>query len=314
MRLLELFAGTKSVGRVAEERGWEVFSSDILPEFETDYTADVLDFDLGRVPWVPHVIWASPPCTAFSVASIGKHWTPPPENAPKDDAARLGLAIVSATLEIVDHFAALNPGLLWYMENPCGKLRVLSVVANLPRRVEVTYCQYGDTRMKRTDIWTNDMKWVARPMCAQGASCHESAPRGAKTGTQGLAYVDRSRIPPALCEEVLESAESQIGAGTLYCSDCGDEMVDVDGSPRCVECDDVVEDVPCDHPCSTCVAAVGGPVEDCEGRRWALNADGEVVPLCEVCGAAMKDYEDGDGYCCPACGTDDGSGAYRGAD
>lgn len=273
--LLELFAGTKSVGKVAEERGWAVFSSDIMPEFDTDYTADILAFDPARVPWVPDVIWASPPCQAFSVASIFRHWTPPPENAPKDDGARLGLAIVKATLEIVDHFAALNPRLLWYMENPCGKLRVLPIVAHLPRRVEVTYCQYGDTRMKRTDIWTNDMQWIARPMCGQGDPCHESAPRGCKTtGTQALAYVDRSRIPPELCAEVLESAESQVG-DTLYCSYCNGQMVaDTDGGPVCPDCDGPEYEVPCDHPCDTCLAAVGKPLYDSDGNLWCVGVDG----------------------------------------
>jgi len=76
------------------------------------------------------------------------------------------------------------------------------------RRETVTYCQYGDSRMKPTDIWTNDMGWTPRPMCKNGDSCHTPAPRGSQTGTQGLkGNHERSKIPPQLCEEIIKSIE-----------------------------------------------------------------------------------------------------------
>jgi hypothetical protein len=73
-------------------------------------------------------------------------------------------------------------------------------------RHTVTYCQYGDNRMKPTDIWTNSNVWTPRKPCKNGDSCHISAPRGSRTGTQGLkgAY-ERSKIPELLCKEILES-------------------------------------------------------------------------------------------------------------
>ena len=75
-------------------------------------------------------------------------------------------------------------------------------MADLPRHT-VTYCQYGDSRMKPTDIWTNAYWWQPKPMCKNGAPCHEAAPRGSKTGTQGLCNsVERGRIPPGLFEEI----------------------------------------------------------------------------------------------------------------
>jgi hypothetical protein len=71
------------------------------------------------------------------------------------------------------------------MENPRGMLRKLEVVKDLPRYT-VTYCQYGDTRMKPTDLWGVVPKWSPRPTCKNGDTCHVSAPRGSRTGTQGL--------------------------------------------------------------------------------------------------------------------------------
>jgi hypothetical protein len=35
----------------------------------------ILDFDVTKVPFQPDIIWASPPCTGFSVAAIGHHWS-----------------------------------------------------------------------------------------------------------------------------------------------------------------------------------------------------------------------------------------------
>lgn len=72
-------------------------------------------------------------------------------------------------------------------------------------RHTVTYCQYGDNRMKPTDIWTNCSEWKPKPMCKNGENCHESAPRGSKTGTQGIKGAkDRGVIPPALFYEIFE--------------------------------------------------------------------------------------------------------------
>lgn len=57
--------------------------------------------------------------------------------------------------------------------------------------------------MKPTDIWTNHPNPQFKPPCKYGASCHEAAPRGSKTGTQGLAgSVDRSRIPTRLADHI----------------------------------------------------------------------------------------------------------------
>ena len=67
-------------------------------------------------------------------------------------------------------------------------------------RYTVTYCQYGDERMKPTDIWTNHPAPCFKPRCKNGDPCHVSAPRGARTGTQGLkGSKERSVIPEELC-------------------------------------------------------------------------------------------------------------------
>ena len=69
MKLLELFCGTKSVGKVAEKLDIDTVSLDILPKFNPDVCCNIMDSDYTAYP-KGHFdfIWASPPCTEFSVA------------------------------------------------------------------------------------------------------------------------------------------------------------------------------------------------------------------------------------------------------
>ncbi len=204
MKVLELFAGSRSVGKIAESLGMEVFSSDLI-EFEgIHYPISILDFDVSKVPFQPDVIWASPPCTGFSVAAIGHHWAGGKgAYIPKTETAKLGIELVKKTLEIINHFQPTY----WFMENPRGVLRKLDVVKGLKKN-SVTYCQYGDERMKPTDIWTNSDVWTPKPMCKNGDPCHVAAPRGSRTGTQGRANAyERSKIPADLCLEILKSCK-----------------------------------------------------------------------------------------------------------
>jgi site-specific DNA-cytosine methylase len=208
MNLLELFAGSRSMGRAAEEQGMDVHSTDLIDFGRIDTVGNILAIPIDYwVAMAPDIIHASPPCTSFSVASIGHHWTGGKgAYIPKTQGALIGLALMHRTLEIIE---ACRPK-VWYIENPRGLMRKMPEMQKLPIRHTVTYCQYGDTRMKPTDIWTNCTEWVPRPMCKNGDPCHESAPRGARTGTQGLKGAhDRSKIPHALCAEMIGAAHFQ---------------------------------------------------------------------------------------------------------
>ena len=204
MKTLELFAGSRSFSKVAESYGFKTYTTDNQDFKKINQVCDIFDFDLQKaiesLGGKPDIIWASPPCTYFSVASIGHHWYP--NHTPKTKQAVLGIKIIQETKKIINY---IKPK-YWFIENPRGKLRKLEVVKDLPINT-ITYCSYGDMRMKPTDIWTNFSFWKPRPMCKNGnRECHhQPAPRGSITGTQGLkGSYERSKIPPQLFEELFE--------------------------------------------------------------------------------------------------------------
>ena len=208
MRVLDLFAGLKGWSTPFAERGHEVITVDIDPVFGSTLTADALAMgpNLGRFD----VVLASPPCEAFSVASIGSHWTGGLRAyEPKTPQAHTALALVHWTIAAIE---SMRPTFA-VIENPRGMLRRLGVLDRY-ERVTVTYCQYGEKVMKPTDLWGLPFpaSWSPRPMCANGASCHERAPRGAKTGTQGKAgAAERAVVPYELAMDVCLAAERDIG-------------------------------------------------------------------------------------------------------
>lgn len=152
----------------------------------------------------PDVILASPPCEGFSVLNIGKNWTH--DHRPKTARAREAIFLVKRTLRLISD---LNPR-FFVMENPRAKLRKMPEVQNLERRT-VTYCQYGETRMKPTDLWGGfPPSLMLRPPCKNGAPCHVRAPRGSQTGTQGMKGPIAAKVPYALSEAVCLAAEKDL--------------------------------------------------------------------------------------------------------
>lgn len=228
MKVLELFAGTRSIGKAFEARGHEVYSVEWDKRFENidlyidigTLTAKEILNNFGR----PDVIWASPDCTSYSIAGISHHRRKNEKTGNLDPVSDYAKFCDKVNIHVLELIKELNPK-YWFIENPRGGLRNMLFMQGLPRYT-VTYCQYGDNRMKPTDIWTNHLNPGFKPPCTNGSNCHVRAPRGATVrknkslgidmsfigGTQwGLKNaIDRSRIPAELCEHIVDICEGNI--------------------------------------------------------------------------------------------------------
>lgn len=209
MRVLELFAGTRSIGKAFEKHGHEVYSIEWNKDFEN------IDWyeDIGKITAQdiidrfghPDVIWASPDCTSYSLAAISHHRVKNKETGNLDPITDYAKFCDKVNAHVIDLIHELNPK-YFFIENPRGGLCNMTFMQGIPKYL-VTYCQYGDTRMKPTHIFTN----YPNPQfkhCKNGDPCHEKAPRGSRTGTQGIkGSVDRSKIPDKLWEYIVELCE-----------------------------------------------------------------------------------------------------------
>ena len=193
-----------------KECGYKTITIDNNPTLNPDLCLDVSKLQLCDLPDKIDVIWFSPPCTSYSIAGIGHHRVKVGEELrPVSDMAFETDKMIKHIIHMINKIMETNPNLIWFIENPRGGLRKMGFMKGVGKRYTVTYCQYGDKRMKPTDIWTNLKNTSFKPMCHNGDTCHEAAPRHSKTGTQGLKNAfERGKIPKQLCEEIVRMVDS----------------------------------------------------------------------------------------------------------
>jgi len=209
MKTVELFAGTKSFSKVASQLGHETFTVDNEGTLQPDRVADLLYLDSKEDIWAKikeaDIVWMSPPCTTFSMASGNTHWTA--DRKPKTTNAKIGKELLDVCKEVAKYCKENNK--LYFIENPRARMRWF--MPDDETRKTVWYCQYGHNNAKPTDIWTNLISWI--PKCCKNGNkdCHhEPAPRGSKTGTQGIKGAkDRGVIPSKLFKEIFKEVRSR---------------------------------------------------------------------------------------------------------
>jgi len=223
---LDLFSGTGSATKYFRESdNWEVIGYDISPDREEDIEIDILDLSPDQIEKDIDFVWASPPCKSFSVANIYNNWSKKNNELrlPKSNKALNGVRLVYKTLYIIE---CLKPE-YWFMENPRGGMRKIIGEPQHDKRKPnmsdkdnagtITYCQYGDNRMKPTDLWGSHPHSFEYRYCGNGMDCHQSAKRGSNAGTQGRKKgSDRWRVPDGLAREVFIAVDNAVGGGGSY--------------------------------------------------------------------------------------------------
>lgn len=216
LRLLELFAGTRCISKAFEKQGFKTYSIEWNKNFENiDLYEDVNNVTAEDIiklcGGIPDVIWASPDCTTYSVAGISHHRKKDKITGNLEPTSEYAKFCDKTNIHVLNLIKELKPK-YYFIENPRGGLRKMDFIKGLPRYT-VTYCQYGDTRMKPTDIWTNYPEPNFKPICHNGDKCHESAPRGSQTGTQGIkGSIERAVIPEELCDYIAYICNKKLSA------------------------------------------------------------------------------------------------------
>jgi len=187
-RVLDLFAGLGGFSAAFDDSPrWDVTTVEIDPEFGPDVQADVFDLrpsDFGDFD----VILASPPCEEFSPANNLNG-----ERDPDPDA----IALVYHALGIIRGIAPAY----WFVENPRGRLR--SYIGR--PTTTVTYCQYGEPRMKPTDLWGDHPGAFVGRRCDYGDDCHGSNREG--TNNYPNDPNEKAAVPYPLSESIREACE-----------------------------------------------------------------------------------------------------------
>lgn len=217
LKVLELFAGTRSIGKAFESRGHKVVSVEWNKEFKNiqeccDVNTLTAEYLLSKYGYFD-VVWCSFDCTTYTIAAISTHRRQGCNTLlPVSEYAVFCDKTNKHVLQLIND---LNPK-FYFIENPRGGLRKMDFMQQL-NRYTVTYCSYGDTRNKPTDIWTNHQNPKFKPLCPSKRkgtinNCqHEKAPRGSRTGTQGLkGSKERSLIPKELCEHIVKICELDV--------------------------------------------------------------------------------------------------------
>jgi hypothetical protein len=172
-KMLELFAGTKSIGKVFKT-DYDVISLDYVEKFECTYCEDILEWDYKSLYKEGdfEVIWASPDCTSWSIASGGRHRTKA-DMSPKTEKGKLGERLIHKTLEIINY---LKPK-IWFIENPRGLLQYFPPMMDLPHKHLVYYGNYTNdgekyAGIKPTHFWSNIFLWDNEKKPVLDESCY----------------------------------------------------------------------------------------------------------------------------------------------
>jgi site-specific DNA-cytosine methylase len=207
-RLLELFCGTKCVGKVFQEHGYEVVSLDYNPKFNATHTADILTWDYTQYPQdYFDVIWASPDCTTWSVASGGKYRTKANIYGLNNDMqlnATIGNNMVLRMIEILKYFKCGT----WFMENPRGLMIHFPPLQQFIKETNanvtcIYYGNYGWAVPKATNIWSNIPLWNEKSpnMTEDTYTIHTKGDGTIRRYYKGFKFKtaeERSKIPDGL--------------------------------------------------------------------------------------------------------------------
>ena len=211
---MELFSGFECISNAFRAKGHECFTIDWDERFPSSMHCDISKLQITDLPeeWRhPDVVFLGTDCTTYSVAAISKHRRKNSITGNLDPISDKAKFADNMNRHCVELLKQMNPKIqIW--ENPMGAFRKMDFVSDLILNT-TTYCQYGFSYRKQTDFLSN-INLHLNPPCKNGASCHEKAPRGARTGLQAIKDPALKAVyPPKLCEHIVNECEEYIKGG-----------------------------------------------------------------------------------------------------
>jgi hypothetical protein len=203
MHTLELFAGSQSFSKGIKrfDQSASCVTVDLSSHFSPTHHSSILDWDYTIYPsGYFDMIWASPPCTQYSIAK-----TRGIRDLEGSDA------LVRKVLEIIDYF---NPS-AWIIENVGTGLLVdrMKEIRDIPMYL-TDYCCYGKPVRKRTALWSN--KTLNLLLCPGRGQCDQMEGKKHKSSVGNGRYeiqfksnipyerfIKKNAIPEKLIDQII---------------------------------------------------------------------------------------------------------------
>ena len=198
---IEFFSGSRTVTKVFQEYAFKTFSSDIDPALKPDFACDILKLSLKDIPCLNDVffIWASVPCTTYSVLSLSRHWKKHTYAHrkyyydPISKDAKQAIKILHKTLWLIEQ---INP-VYYIIENPRGALRHMLPMQKIPFRYTVSYNDFKAGVYKPTDLFHN-IPFLELPQLKTSVGAHFE-----KQISSMYNAFERSVVPEALVRSIV---------------------------------------------------------------------------------------------------------------
>lgn len=204
--LLELFSGSKTVSTIAESLNYTTFSIDSEAKFKPSLVKDISKLSLKDIPGQKSIsiVWASIPCTQYSILNLANHWDKIVYShrkyyyIPKTKEAKQAAQLLEKTIWLIN---SINPD-YYFIENPRGALRHMPQIRFAPVRHEISYSDFGLDIYKPTDIFTN-CQFLKLPKITRSVGI--SFPSSVIKMTN--AY-ERSKVPSQLIQSILTQIQN----------------------------------------------------------------------------------------------------------
>lgn len=201
MQSVELFCGDKIFSSIADSKGIDTFTVDYENKFNPDLCINIADLTADMLPKDIHVLFASPDCCTFSIASGNSHFDTVPYKyrkynlIPKTEKAHFNYHLIEHLIQLIFD----SDCLFYFIENPRGLLNHHPAMKMIPFKASIYYADYGMNYMKPTDIWHNCFNWIPR------IPKHKYSYKLPNNNLNNLCTRKRSHVPFQLCEEILSA-------------------------------------------------------------------------------------------------------------